>query len=82
MTLKWITSCNQQRVLNILNVNIGGKITVSAAQNICQIKLVLWLLHELAAAEEDVKADRTAPIQDTFDDIRGKLLEMKSESFK
>lgn len=55
---------------------------MSAAQNICQIKLVLWLLHELAAAEEDVKADRTAPIQDTFDDIRGKLLEMKSESFK
>lgn len=55
---------------------------MSDARNYYQIKLVLGLLHEFAEAEADVKAGRIAPIQNTFNDIRSKLLKMKSESQK
>lgn len=42
------------------------------------MKSELELLRTLAEAEEDAVNGRTAPIQDTFHDIRKSLLERKS----
>ena len=51
-------------------------------QNDQEIKVVPRLIHELAEAEEDVKSGRTAPIKETVDNVRSRLLKMKSESRK
>ena len=47
-------------------------------QNYYQIKSEVELFRTLSEAEENVRVGRVAPIQETFDDIRGKLLEMKN----
>ncbi len=47
-------------------------------QNYYQMKSEMELLRTLSEAEEDMKAGRVAPIQETFDDVRSKLLEMRN----
>ena len=47
-------------------------------QNYYQVKSEIELLRMLSEAEEDVRARRVAAIQDTFDEIRCKLLEMRN----
>ena len=42
------------------------------------MKAELELLRELAEAEEDVRAGRVAPIQETFDELRQALTARKS----
>lgn len=39
----------------------------------------LELLRMLAESEEDVRAGRVAPVEDTFADIRSKLLARRAE---
>ena len=41
------------------------------------MKARLELLEILAEADEDVRNDRVAPVQDTFDDLRAMLKEGK-----
>ena len=71
--------CREERVPVILTVNGRGDTAVLGLQDYYQMKSELELLRTLAEADEDVKTGRVAPIQDTFDDIRSKLLEMRNE---
>ena len=47
-------------------------------QNYYQMKSEIELLRTLSEAEGDVRTGRLAPIQETFDDVRSKLLEMRN----
>lgn len=71
--------CREERVSVIFTVNGRGDTVVLGLQDYYQMKSELELLRTLAGAEEDVKAGRVAPIQETFDDIRSKFLEMRNE---
>lgn len=70
--------CREQRTPVIITVNGRGDTAVMGLQDYYQMKSELELLRTLAEAEEDVTNGRTAPIQNTFDDIRKSLLERKS----
>ncbi len=66
--------CHENRVPVIITVNGRGDTAVLGLQDYYQMKAELELLRTLADAEEDVVHGRTAPIQDTFDDIKKSLL--------
>lgn len=70
--------CREERSPVIITVNGRGDTAVLGLQDYYQMKSELELLRTLAEAEEDAVNCRTAPIQDTFDDIRKLLLERKS----
>lgn len=72
--------CREERVPVILTVNGRGDTAVLGLQDYYQMRSELELLRTLADAEEDVKSGRVAPLQETFDDIRGKLMEMKEKN--
>lgn len=65
--------CHEERIPVIITVNGRGDTAVMGLQDYYQMKSELELLRTLADAEEDVINGRTAPMQDTFDDIRSFL---------
>lgn len=71
--------CRETREPVIITVNGRGDTAVLGLQDYYQMKSELELLRILSEAEEDVKNGRIAPIQETFEDIRKKLLEGRSE---
>lgn len=70
--------CHEERKPVIITVNGRGDTAILGLQDYYQMKSELELLRTLAEAEEDAVNGRTAPIQDTFHDIRKSLLERKS----
>lgn len=70
--------CHENRTPVIITVNGRGDTAVMGLQDYYQMRSELELLRTLAEAEEDVVNERTAPIQNTFDDIRKALLERES----
>ena len=67
--------CHENRIPVIITVNGRGDTALLGLQDYYQMKSELELLRTLSEAEEDVVNGRTAPIQDTFNDIRDSLLE-------
>lgn len=70
--------CREERTPVIITVNGRGDTAVLGLQDYYQMKSELELLRTLAEAEDDVRNGRTAPMQDTFDDIRSSLLTRKN----
>lgn len=71
--------CREERTPVIITVNGRGDTAVLGLQDYYQMKSELELLRTLAEAEDDVRNGRTAPMRDTFDDIRSSLLARKNE---
>lgn len=71
--------CREERTHVIITVNGRGDTVVLGMQDYYQMKAELELLRTLAEAEEDIANDRTALMQDTFDDIRSSLMVRKNE---
>jgi len=71
--------CKESREAVIITVNGRGDTAVLGLQDYYQMKSELELLRTLAEAEDDVKNGRVAPMQNSFDDIRGSLLERKKD---
>ncbi len=69
--------CHDTRKPVIITVNGRGDTVVLSYAEYNQMQSELDLLRILSDAEEDARAGRTAPIQQTFDDIRAKLSERK-----
>jgi len=67
--------CREERKPVIITVNGRGDTVVMGLQDYYQMKEELALLRILSDAENDVEQGRVAPVQDTFDDIRKKLME-------
>ena len=67
--------CHENRIPVIITVNGRGDTALLGLQDYYQMKSELELLRTLSEAEEDVVNGSTAPIQDTFNDIRDSLLE-------
>lgn len=65
--------CREDRKPVIITVNGRGDTAVLGYQEFCQMKSELELLRNLAEAEEDIRARRTAPMEETFSDIRTTL---------
>lgn len=70
--------CKESRDAVIITVNGRGDTAVLGLQDYYQMKSELELLRTLAEAEDDVKNERLAPMQDSFDDLRTSLLERKN----
>ena len=71
--------CRETRQPVVITVNGRGDTAVLNLQEYRQMAAELALLRTLADAEEDVRAGRVAPIEDTFDGIRKQLLSRRSE---
>ena len=67
--------CRENREAVIITVNGRGDTVSMSYDEYKNIKSRIELLEILAEAEEDVRYGRTAPIQDTFDDLRKMLKE-------
>ncbi len=67
--------CREEKTPVIITVNGRGDTVILGLQDYYQMQSELELLRTLAEAEEDVRAGRVAPMQDTFDDIRKALVE-------
>ncbi len=65
--------CREDRTPVIITVNGRGDTAVLGYQEFCQMKSELELLRNLAEAEDDVRAGRTASMKETFSDIRSVL---------
>lgn len=65
--------CRETRTPVIITVNGRGDTAVLGYQDFCQMKSELELLRNLAEAEADVRAGRTASMKETFADIRTAL---------
>lgn len=70
--------CHENRKPIIITVNGRGDTVLLGLQEFYQMQAELELLRTLSQAEEDAAQGRTAPVQDTFDDIRAALMEKKS----
>ena len=57
----------------IITVNGRGDTVSLSYEEYSRMKSRLELLEILVSAEEDVKAGRVAPMQETFDDLRAML---------
>ena len=66
--------CRENRQPVYITVNGRGDTVLMSMENFQQMQTVLELLRTLADAEEDVSIGRVAPIEDTFSDIRRRLL--------
>lgn len=66
--------CRENRQPVYITVNGRGDTVLMSMENFQQMQTELELLRTLADAEEDVRAGRVAPIEDTFSDIRRRLL--------
>ena len=65
--------CRESNMADIITVNGRGDTVSLSYEEYSRMKTRLELLEVLVSAEEDVKAGRVAPIQDTFDDLRAIL---------
>ncbi len=72
--------CREDKAPVIITVNGRGDTAILGLQDYYQMKSELELLRTLAEAEEDVRAGRVAPMQDTFDDIRKSLMERNANA--
>lgn len=68
-------TCKESRQPVIITVNGRGDTVVLNLQDYRQMQAELELLRMLADSEADVAADRVAPMEDTFRDLRARLLE-------
>lgn len=66
--------CRENRQPVYITVNGRGDTVLMSMENFQQMQTELELLRTLADAEEDVSIGRVAPIEDTFSDIRSRLL--------
>ena len=66
--------CRESRQPVYITVNGRGDMVLMGMADFQQMQAELELLRTLAEAEEDVQAGRVAPIEDTFNDIRSRLL--------
>ena len=71
--------CRENRQPVFITVNGRGDTVLMGMTDFQQMQAELELLRTLADAEEDVRADRVAPIEDTFSDIRSRLLAGKAK---
>ncbi|MBE5794464.1 MAG: type II toxin-antitoxin system Phd/YefM family antitoxin [Clostridiales bacterium] len=71
--------CRENRQPVYITVNGRGDTVLMGMTDFQQMQAELELLRTLADAEEDVRADRVAPIEDTFSDIRSRLLAGKAK---
>lgn len=71
--------CRESRQPVYITVNGRGDTVLMGMTDFQQMQAELELLRTLADAEEDVRADRVAPIEDTFSDIRSRLLAGKAK---
>ena len=62
--------CRDNREAVIITVNGRGDTVSLGYEEYCRLKSRLELLEMLTEADEDVKRGRTAPIKETFDDLR------------
>ena len=70
--------CREERTPIIITVNGRGDTALLGLQDYYQMKSELELLRTLSEAEEDVANGRTAPMQNTFDDVSAALLARKN----
>lgn len=68
--------CREEKEAVIITVNGRGDTVSISYEEYKRMKARLELLELLAEAEEDVRNDRTAPIEDTFNDLRASLREV------
>ena len=68
-------TCKQSRQPVIITVNGRGDTAVLNLQEYRQMQAELELLRMLADSEADVAADRVAPVEETFRDLRARLAE-------
>ena len=66
--------CRENRQPVYITVNGRGDTVLMGMADFQQMQAELELLRTLADAEEDVSTGRVAPIEDTFSDIRSRLL--------
>ena len=66
--------CRENRQPVYITVNGCGDTVLMSMDDFQQMQTELELLRTLADAEEDVSIGRVAPIEDTFSDIRRRLL--------
>ena len=62
--------CRDNREAVIITVNGRGDTVSLGYEEYCRLKSRLELLEMLTEADEDVKSGKTAPIKETFDDLR------------
>ena len=67
--------CRENKEAVIITVNGRGDTVLLAYEEYNRLKARIELLEILAEADEDVKYGRTAPVQETFDDLRNLLSE-------
>ena len=67
--------CRENKEAVIITVNGRGDTVSLAYEEYKRMKSRIELLEILAEADEDVKYNRTAPIKNTFDDLRKMLTE-------
>ena len=66
--------CRENRQPVYITVNGRGDTVLMGMTDFQQMQAELELLRTLADAEEDARTGRVAPIEDTFNDIRSRLL--------
>ena len=70
--------CKESRDAVIITVNGRGDTAVLGLQDYYQMKSELELLRVLSEAENDVNSGKISIMQDSFDDLRGSLMERKN----
>ena len=74
--------CKEGNSAVIITVNGRGDTVSLSYEEYGRMKARLELLEILAEADEDVRNDRVAPVQDSFDDLRAMLKEGKFWNIK
>lgn len=69
--------CREGREAVIITVNGRGDTVSLGYEQYQQMKAKIELLEMLGEAEDDVRAGRVAPMQETFDSLREELLKRK-----
>ena len=65
--------CRENKEAVVITVNGRGDTVSIAYEEYRRMRARIELLEILAESEEDVKFGRTAPVQETFDDLRNML---------
>ena len=65
--------CKETREPVYITVNGHGDTVIMSLENYNQMVAELELLKMLSESEDDVRNNRVAPVENTFDDIRKKL---------
>ena len=67
--------CRENKEAVVITVNGRGDTVSISYEEYRRMRARIELLEILAESEEDVKSGRTAPVQETFDDLRKMLTE-------